>query len=314
MRILVCGGRAFDGRDQMHAALDAMAEIVRIDAVIHGDAIGADRFAGEWARLRGIEEIPFPADWAAHGRTYGEQRWSPLSQIDAGNVSGLGLAWYADLDTNLTQEATPLAIDGKLYVSTAWSKAFAYDAVTGALLWQYDPEVPRETLAKTWDAFNRGMAAWGDKLYLATLDGRLIALDRATGKPVWSVATVDRAKNYTVTGAPRAVNGMVVIGNEGALLAGGLAASAMAVLLQRAGLPGVLPLALVAGMVAGAAVIAIVGLLRELRGVNETISSLSSTSFEIASYVLPMLSRRPINASISPVPTREMISAYSTRA
>src|SRR5690606_27829197 len=79
------------------------------------------------------------ADWAAHGRTYAEQRWSPLAQIDAGNVSGLGLAWYADLDTNLTQEATPLAIDGKIYVSTAWSKAFAFDAVTGERLWHYDP-------------------------------------------------------------------------------------------------------------------------------------------------------------------------------
>jgi len=156
------------------------------------------------------------ADWAAHGRTYGEQRWSPLAQIDSATVGRLGLAWYADLDTNLTQEATPLAIDGKLYVSTAWSKAKAYDAVTGELLWQYDPEVPRETLAKTWDAFNRGMAAWGDKLYLATLDGRLIALDRATGKPVWSVPTVDQARNYTISGAPRMVNGLVVIGNAGA--------------------------------------------------------------------------------------------------
>jgi len=156
------------------------------------------------------------ADWAAHGRTYAEQRWSPLAQIDAGNVSALGLAWYADLDTNLTQEATPLAIDGRIYVSTAWSKAFAFDAVTGERLWQYDPQVPRETLAKTWDAFNRGMAAWGDKLYLATLDGRLIALDRATGRPVWSVTTVDQTKNYTISGAPRMANGLVVIGNAGA--------------------------------------------------------------------------------------------------
>ena len=74
MRIMVCGGRAFEGRDEMHASLDAMAREVRIDAVIHGDAVGADRFAGEWARLREIEEVPFPADWATHGRAAGPIR------------------------------------------------------------------------------------------------------------------------------------------------------------------------------------------------------------------------------------------------
>ncbi len=156
------------------------------------------------------------ADWAAHGRTYDEQRYSPLAQIDTGNVGALGLAWYADLDTKLTQEGTPLAIDGKLYISTAWSKAKAYDVLTGRQIWAYDPKVPPETLVKSWDAFNRGMAAWGDKLYLATLDGRLIALDRATGKEVWSVVTVDQSQNYNITGAPRVVNGLVIIGNAGA--------------------------------------------------------------------------------------------------
>jgi hypothetical protein len=74
MRILVCDGRAFDGRDQRHAVLDAMARAVRITAVIHGDAVGADRLPGEWARLRGVEEIAFPADWAVHGRAAGPIR------------------------------------------------------------------------------------------------------------------------------------------------------------------------------------------------------------------------------------------------
>jgi quinohemoprotein ethanol dehydrogenase len=156
------------------------------------------------------------ADWLSYGRTYDEQRYSPLEQITLANVGQLGLAWYADLDTNLTQEGTPLAIDGKLYISTAWSKAKAYDVRTGKQLWAYDPKVPPETLVKSWDAFNRGMAAWGDKLYLATLDGRLVALDRATGKEVWSVVTVDQTQNYNITGAPRVINGMVIIGNAGA--------------------------------------------------------------------------------------------------
>jgi alcohol dehydrogenase (cytochrome c)/quinohemoprotein ethanol dehydrogenase len=158
-----------------------------------------------------------PGEWLSTGRTYDEQRFSPLAQIGAGNVGQLGLAWSADLDTARGQEATPLMIDGALYVSTAWSMVKAYDARTGKPLWSYDPEVPRETLVKACcDAVNRGVAAWGDRLFVGTLDGRLVALDRATGKPVWSVVTLDQTKNYTITGAPRVMGGMVIIGNGGA--------------------------------------------------------------------------------------------------
>jgi alcohol dehydrogenase (cytochrome c)/quinohemoprotein ethanol dehydrogenase len=158
-----------------------------------------------------------PDQWLSTGRTYDEQRFSPLTAIDTGDVGKLGLAWSADLDTARGQEATPLFVDGALYVSTAWSMVKAYDGQTGKLLWSYDPEVPRETLVKTCcDAVNRGVAAWGDKVFVGTLDGRLVALDRATGKPVWSVLTVDQSKTYTITGAPRVVDGLVIIGNGGA--------------------------------------------------------------------------------------------------
>lgn len=159
------------------------------------------------------------ANWLSHGRTYDEQRFSPLDRINTGNVGQLGLAWYADMDTARGQEATPLVIDGRIYISTAWSKAKAYDARTGKLLWAFDPQVPGETAVKgCCDVVSRGLAAWGDKLYLATLDGRLIALDRATGKPVWSTVTIDQSKPYTITGAPRAIGGLIVIGNGGAEL------------------------------------------------------------------------------------------------
>ncbi len=179
--------------------------------------VGAAGLAGDNANIDGKAIIDGAnGDWPSYGRTYDEQRFSPLDAINAGNVSKLGLAWYADVDSDLTQEGTPLAIDGKLYVTTAWSKAKAYDAATGKLLWAFDPKVPGETLAKSWDAFARGMAAWGDRLFLATFDGRLIALDRATGKPLWSVVTVDQTKMYNITGAPRIVNGLVIIGNAGA--------------------------------------------------------------------------------------------------
>ncbi len=155
-------------------------------------------------------------NWISYGRTYDEQRYSPLDQINISNVKDLGLAWAADMDTARGQEATPLVIDGKIYITTAWSKAKAYDAVTGKLLWEYDPQVPGETGVKACcDVVNRGFAAWGDRLYFGTLDGRLIAIDRNTGKPVWSVVTVDQSKPYTITGAPRVIDGMVIIGNGG---------------------------------------------------------------------------------------------------
>src|SRR5580704_3390232 len=123
-------------------------------------------------------------NWLTYGRTYSEQRYSPLARINVDNAKTLGLAWYADLDTNRGQEATPLAIDGVVYVATAWSMVKAYDGVTGKLLWSYDPAVPRVVgVNACCDAVNRGVAAWNHKIFVATLDGRLVALDAATGRP-----------------------------------------------------------------------------------------------------------------------------------
>ena len=157
-----------------------------------------------------------PGNWMTYGRTYSEQRFSPLARITVDNAKQLGLAWYADLDTNRGQEATPLVIDGVLYVSTAWSMVKAYDAKTGALRWSYDPEVPRELGVRgCCDVVNRGVAAWQGKIFVGTFDGRLVALDAQTGKPVWSVMTVDASKPYTITMAPRIIKGRVVIGNSG---------------------------------------------------------------------------------------------------
>ena len=166
------------------------------------------------ARITGADQDP--ANWMTYGRTYSEQRFSPLSRITAENAKQLGLAWYADLDSNRGQEATPLVIDGVLYVSTAWSIVKAYDAKTGALLWSYDPAVPRVLGVKgCCDVVSRGVAAWKGKIFVATFDGRLVALDARTGTPVWTVMTVDSSKPYTITQAPRVVKGRVVIGNSG---------------------------------------------------------------------------------------------------
>ena len=166
------------------------------------------------ARLVGADQDP--ANWMTYGRTYSEQRFSPLAQITADNVNLLGLAWYADFDVDRGQEATPLVIDGVMYVSTAWSMVRAFDAKTGRPLWLYDPEVPRELGVRgCCDVVNRGVAAWKGKIFVGTFDGRLVALDASTGQPVWSVMTVDPDKPYTVTMAPRVVKGRVVIGASG---------------------------------------------------------------------------------------------------
>ena len=159
-----------------------------------------------------------PGNWMSPGRTYDEQRFSPLRKIEAGNVKQLGLAWFYDLDAaHRGQESTPLVIDGVMYVTGAWSKVFALDAKSGAQLWTYDPKVPgRVGVNACCDAVNRGVAAWQGRVYLGTLDGRLIALNAATGEPAWEVMTVPEGARYTITGAPRVVKGMVVIGNSGA--------------------------------------------------------------------------------------------------
>jgi len=158
------------------------------------------------------------ANWLSYGRTYDEQRFSPLKQIEAGNVAQLKLAWHYDLPVDArAQESTPLIIDGTMYVTGAWSKVFALDPASGKLLWSYDPQVPGGAgLNACCDVINRGVAAWHGKIYVGTLDGRLVALDAASGRPVWDVRTTPEGSRYTITGAPRIVKGKVVIGNAGA--------------------------------------------------------------------------------------------------
>ncbi|KAB2857840.1 MAG: PQQ-binding-like beta-propeller repeat protein, partial [Sphingopyxis terrae] len=156
-------------------------------------------------------------NWAGIGYGYDEQRFSPLTDINDKNVGELGIAWFADLDDARGQEATPVVVDGTLYVSHAWSKVDAWDAATGKKLWSFDPKVPGDRAVNACcDVVNRGVAVWGDKVFVGALDGRLIALDRKTGKELWSTQTFDPQKPYTITGAPRVVKDMVLIGSGGA--------------------------------------------------------------------------------------------------
>ena len=157
-------------------------------------------------------------DWPTIGLDYGETRFSRLDQINTGNVKQLGLAWSYSLDSSRGVEATPLVVDGIMYVSGPWSIVHAVDARTGKGIWTFDPEVSREKGYRgCCDVVNRGVALYKGKVFVGAYDGRLIALDAATGKKAWEKDTViDRSRPYTITGAPRVANGKVIIGNGGA--------------------------------------------------------------------------------------------------
>jgi len=161
-------------------------------------------------------------EWLNHGRTYKEQRYSPLTDINKNNVNELDLAWSFKFDTARGMEATPILHDGVLYVSTGWSHVHAIDARSGDELWHYDAKVPKSQLAKTCcGPVNRGVAIWQKdnssplQIFFGSLDGRLIALDAKTGKVNWSVQSTPTDGNYSITGAPRVVKDMVIIGNGG---------------------------------------------------------------------------------------------------
>jgi quinohemoprotein ethanol dehydrogenase len=158
-----------------------------------------------------------PASWLSHGRTWSEERYSPLDQIHEGNVRKLAPAWVYATGETRGHEATPLVADGVMYTTLPWSIVVALDARTGKERWRFDPAVP-----KAWgrhaccDVVNRGVALYRGRVYVGTLDGRLVALDAKTGERVWETLTVDRSRPYTITGAPRAAEGLVFIGNGGA--------------------------------------------------------------------------------------------------
>jgi PQQ-dependent dehydrogenase (methanol/ethanol family) len=194
----------------------AAAGLLAGSALSQGTA--ANRFgAAQVDDKRQIAADSEPGTWMSAGRTYDEQRYSPLTSINKSNIKDLKLTWYGDLDTERGQESTPVVVDGALYVTSAWSKVFAYNAKTGQPLWKYDPKVDASVgQLACCDVVNRGVAAYKGKIYLGALDGRLIALDGKTGAVVWSVQTTDLKQPYTITQTPRVAHGLVFIGNAGA--------------------------------------------------------------------------------------------------
>jgi len=155
-------------------------------------------------------------DWPGPGRTYGEQHYSPLQEIDAGNVGGLSLAWSLDLPPgySVTQ---PIAVDGKLYFTSGLGTVNAVDVRSGKLLWSYDTQPWKGEQPKMRTAWgSRGVSWWDGAIFIGTLDGRLVSLDAASGKLNWQVQTTQKGDGRFISGAPRAFAGKVIIGHGGA--------------------------------------------------------------------------------------------------
>jgi len=156
------------------------------------------------------------ADWPAFGRTYGEQHYSPLRQINAENVNRLGLAWFHDLGVGHSTTG-PIAVDGVIYFANRFSVVNAIDAVTGRELWVHDTMAAEKAGLRLRQAYGtRGIAWWNGNIYTGTTDGRLVALDAKTGNERWSVLTVPDDGVRFISGAPRVFNGKIIVGHGGA--------------------------------------------------------------------------------------------------
>jgi PQQ-dependent dehydrogenase (methanol/ethanol family) len=202
--------------NQTIAVLGA-ATLATIAGLVGCQITGGSSTTVDSRRLMAADSPENAGQWMTYGRDYSEQRFSPLAQINVNNVSELGLAWYADLaERGGVYETTPIAVDGRIFVTSPWSKVYAFDAKTGARLWKYDPHVPGDYAVKLCCGIvNRGVAVWKGKVIWGTLDGRLIAVDAGTGQKVWEVQATDPKKWLSITGAPRIADGRIFIGEAG---------------------------------------------------------------------------------------------------
>lgn len=185
-----------------------------LSLLVGGGAISAERAD----RLQSGDPLSDTADgtnWPSYGRSYGEQHFSPLSQINQNNVSRLKLAWFLDLQPGGTT-TQPIEVNGVLYFSMGYSVVHAVDAASGKLLWKFDPETYKTAAQKMRTGWgSRGIGWWRNKVYAVTHDGFVIALDAKSGMRLWSTPTLDKSDSTYVSGPPRIFGGIVVVGNAG---------------------------------------------------------------------------------------------------
>lgn len=182
--------------------------------------VGRETLIGDINPERLANIMAEPGSWLTGGRDFQQSYYSPLKSINKTNVSQLGFAWQHEIDTTHGFEATPIVVDGVMFGSGPKGAVYSLDAKTGELLWKFEPTIDQGILRKVCcGLINRGVAVWKGKVYVASIDGFLYALDAGTGTVSWKVDTItERDRGYTITGAPYIAKDVVVIGNSGAEL------------------------------------------------------------------------------------------------
>ena len=159
------------------------------------------------------------SNWLVKGGNALGQHYTPLAQVNDGNVADLGLAWATAIPAPDGIATTPIVVDGVIYLSAAYSVAYAIDAASGDILWRHDPDVRAAFAQKpdlSWTArASRGIAVWGGRVYSTTADCRLVALDAASGREDWSVSTCDPQLGYAISDSPYVGGGKIFVGNNG---------------------------------------------------------------------------------------------------
>jgi quinohemoprotein ethanol dehydrogenase len=184
---------------------------------VAGSSADGPAKAGDVSEARVLAEASEGDNWMVDGGDFGERHFSPLKEITDKNIDNLGLAWWLDIDSPMGMTAEPIAVDGKIYLTDSLSRVYAVDALSGHLLWKFDPKIKLGiSTQNSYSArVNRGVAVWNGKVYVGTGDCRLFAIDAALGKQVWVSRICDAAQTGT-TGAPHVAKGKVFIGYNGA--------------------------------------------------------------------------------------------------
>jgi quinohemoprotein ethanol dehydrogenase len=187
-------------------------------AVVAGASANSQKTikAGNVSEARVVAEASNGNNWLVNGGDFGSQHFSPLGRVTDKNVGNLGLAWYLDVDSPMGMASEPIVVDGTIYVTASLDRVMAVNAVSGKVLWTYDPHVRLTVMRNSWAArTNRGVAVWEGKVFVGTGDCRLIALDASTGKQLWDSPVCGDTTQTGITGAPRVGNGKVFIGYNG---------------------------------------------------------------------------------------------------
>ncbi|HEX6615178.1 MAG TPA: PQQ-dependent dehydrogenase, methanol/ethanol family [Gemmatimonadales bacterium] len=178
----------------------------------HRERLGGSAAGGAESALR--RAMADSASWPSYGRDQTNQRYSPLAQVTTANVARLRLAWRYHTGIPHAFEASPVVVDGVMYVSTPLNHVVALDPASGRKLWEHAESL--STTVHCCGPVNRGVAVYGGRVYMGTLDGRLVALDARTGRRAWTVRVADNERGYAVNGPPVAANGKVIVGISGA--------------------------------------------------------------------------------------------------